>query len=68
MRKGPLPPLDATDAATVPPGKEEDLVLWSIRRNWEDLFQTTPHPGSETLQGVECTLIGSIEVWSTRDP
>jgi hypothetical protein len=65
MRKGPLPPLEATESVKVEPGKEEDLVMWSIRRNWDDLFQTEPRRSGETLQGILRTLLGSIDVWGS---
>jgi hypothetical protein len=66
MRQGPLPPLPYTGRLEVVDGQEEELVILNIRRNWEDLFTTMPRPGSETLIGVLRTLIGSVEVWSTR--
>jgi hypothetical protein len=66
MRQAPLPPLPVTGRIEVVEGREEDFIILNIRRNWEDLFATMPRPGSETLTGVLRTLIGSVEVWSTR--
>jgi len=42
--------------------------VWNIRRSWEELFRTEPHPGLERLTGVLRTILGSIEVWSTPSP
>lgn len=51
-----------------PEGTAEDLVIWNIRRNWQDLFQTTPHPGRSNLVGLLRTILGSIECWGSIAP
>jgi hypothetical protein len=68
LRAGPLPPFEGGDTVTSVPGQEEDLIVWNIRRNWDDLFRSFPHPGTETLIGILRTLLGSIETWSTPSP
>src|SRR5437667_4650322 len=40
MRQGTLPPLEDTESVERVEGQEEDLIIWNIRRNWQDLFQT----------------------------
>jgi len=49
-------------------GTVEDLVIWNIRRNWQDLFQTEPPPGRSNLVGVLRTILGSIECWGSIAP
>lgn len=46
----------------------EDLVIWNIRRNWQDLFQIEPYPGRSNLVGVLRTILGSIECWGSIAP
>lgn len=65
LRQGPLSPLDNVEGVDHIAGQEDDLVIWNIRRNWQHLFQTEPHPGSKNLQGVLRTILGSISTWST---
>ncbi|MHC4176516.1 MAG: hypothetical protein ACYSWU_03365 [Planctomycetota bacterium] len=43
-----------------------NLVIWSIRRNWQRLLETLPDPGRDKLVGVLRTLLGSIETWGSR--
>src|SRR5438128_533750 len=38
MREGDLPPFDAGKTIEVTPGREEDLVIDNIRRNWHTLI------------------------------
>ena len=47
---------------------EKDLIISLIRKNWQDLFATSGHPGDETLQGILRTLLGSISIWSSPSP
>jgi hypothetical protein len=68
MREGPLPNLPKT----LPLGETEesvqDLIIFNIRHNWNDLFETAPRRGKETLIGVLRTLLGSIQTWRTPSP
>ena len=68
MRRGTLPPLDAETQLSVEAGKEEELVTWNIRRNWQILFQKSPHPGRDNLVGLLRTILGSIDSWKSVSP
>jgi hypothetical protein len=68
MRAGPLPDFTGGDEVTRRAGQEEDLIIWNIRRNWHDLFQSSPNPGTETLIGVLRTILDSVDTWSTPAP
>jgi hypothetical protein len=68
MRAGPLPPF--TESFDQGAGGEgtQDLVIWNIRRNWLQLFETQPHVGGDKLAGVLRTLLSSINTWSFPGP
>lgn len=68
MRNGPLPPLEEKVYIDNTPGNTENLIIWNIRRNWQDLFQTQKNPGSEKMRGVLRTILGSITIWSSPVP
>jgi hypothetical protein len=62
----PFPPLPADLGYSE--GKEKELVVSLIRSNWKQLFQETEHPGTDALQGVLRTTLGSISTWSSPSP
>ena len=68
VRLGSLPPLEDTTNVDYVEGGEQDLLIWSIRCNWQHFFQTEPHPGRDKLIGVLRTILGSIEVWGSISP
>ena len=61
MRTGPLPPLLEAAEVRYEVGREEDLVIESIRRNWADHFATEWRPPRDDLIGVLRTILGSIQ-------
>jgi len=65
LRSGPLQPAEQRDVVDVEPGAETDLLNWSIRRNWDDLFTTQPRHSNADLVGILRTILDSIETWST---
>ncbi len=65
MRQGPLPPLDDPERVEAVAGREEDLIIANIRRNWEDLFASGRRPSADEVEGGLRTLLGSISVWSS---
>ncbi|MFH1267676.1 MAG: hypothetical protein ABIK89_18325 [Planctomycetota bacterium] len=65
MQRGPLPDLEDTSTVDHVEGEDEPLVIWNIRRNWQQLFQTEPCPSRDNLIGVLRTILGSVEVWRT---
>ena len=68
MRGGSVP---ESLERTVSPSTGEDetgLIIWSIRRNWADLFATEPPPPRDDLIGVLRTILGSVELRSSVDP
>jgi hypothetical protein len=67
LRAGPLPDRE-TDEVSYARGQEGDLLIQSIRRRWDELFQDEPHPGTENLIGVLRTMLGSVNIWSTPSP
>jgi hypothetical protein len=68
MRSGQLPPFEESSQVEYQAGREEDLVIWFIRRNWHDLFERFPNPGKDTLVGILRTLLSSVATWSTPSP
>jgi hypothetical protein len=68
MRQGVLPPLSQTAPGEHGEGDEADLVIWNIRRKWQELFQTETRPSAEKLIGVLRTTLGSINVRSSPSP
>ncbi len=58
-----MPPLSAesSESGEVIQG-QNNLVIWSIRRNWQLLLETQPGPGRDKLVGVLRTILGSVEV------
>jgi hypothetical protein len=66
MQRGELPPLPEGTAEEPIEGGEEDLIIWNIRHNWHQYFESNPHPGTDQLIGILRTTLGSIEVWTTR--
>ena len=65
LRSGPLQPAEQRDVVDVEPGAETDLLSWSIRSNWDDLFTTQPRHSNADLVGILRTILDSIETWST---
>ncbi len=57
------PPNDCTEEE--PAGS---MILWNIRRQWDECFEEVPFPGRDTLIGVLRTILGSIEVWGNVSP
>lgn len=47
---------------------EHDFLIWSIQRNWQYRAENMPSPGHDNLVGILRTVLGSMEVWSSRDP
>lgn len=68
MRAGPLPPLSETLETGPGEGEFEDLVIWNIRRNWQELFETQPRVGADNVIGVLRTILASINTWSFPGP
>lgn len=68
MRKGPLPSFAETPMVEHVESKEEDLVIWNVRRNWEELSQKEPRPSRDNRIGVLRTILGSVEVWKSVSP
>jgi hypothetical protein len=43
---------------------EGDLVAWSIKRNWQDLFRTQPRHSNADLAGILRLILDSMYTWS----
>jgi hypothetical protein len=65
MRKGPLPSFAEMSKPALDESQYADVVIWNVRRQWEDLFRTGSHPGRENLIGVLRTLLNSVATWGT---
>jgi hypothetical protein len=65
LRSGSVQPAEQRDVVDVEPGAETDLLSWSIRRNWDDLFATQPRHSNADLAGILRTILDSIKTWST---
>ncbi len=61
IRAGTLPPLEDTSEIHYEVGREEDLVIGNIRRNWARHFADEWKPPRDKLVGVLRTILGSIE-------
>jgi hypothetical protein len=46
----------------------EDFIVWRIRQNWEELFETRFHPGRDKLVGVLRSILASVEIWGSPNP
>ncbi|HYT90965.1 MAG TPA: hypothetical protein VEL76_19800 [Gemmataceae bacterium] len=68
MREGPLPPFENRDKPALDESQYADVVVWNIRRRWEEAFGAESHPGRENLIGVLRTLLNSINTWGTPSP
>lgn len=65
LRSGPFRPAEQRDVVDVEPGAETDLLSWSIKRNWDDLFATQPQHSNADLVGILRVILDSIKTWST---
>ena len=68
MRTGSLPPLTETDEVHYEVGREEDLVIENIRRNWATHFATEWQPPKDKLIGILRTILGSLETMKSAGP
>jgi hypothetical protein len=68
LRRDGYQPAEHRDMVTVEPETYMDLVIWSIRRNWDDLFHEQPRHSGAELVGILRTILGSLETWSTPSP
>ena len=60
IRAGTLPPLEDTSEIQYEVGREEDLVIENVRRNWARYFADEWKPPRDKLIGVLRTILGSI--------
>jgi hypothetical protein len=65
LRSGPYTPAEVREVVEVREGEYEDLVVWSIKRNWDNLFATEPRHPNADLIGCLRTILDSIETWAT---
>jgi hypothetical protein len=65
MRQGTLPPISETRPSGEAEEDDIDLIIWNIRRNWQELFQGEPRPSAEKLIGVLRTTLSSINIRSS---
>ena len=68
IRRGQFSDFEEVAGQTQFEGDTEELIIWNIRRQWGDLFQTFPSPGRDNLVGVLRTILGSIDVWGSIHP
>lgn len=65
LRRGALPPPGKEAGPTG--GDAEDLVVWNIRRNWEDFASKHPLPRRDDVIGVLRTILASLETWRSKN-
>jgi hypothetical protein len=68
LRAGTLPPLPDTDEILYEVGREEDLLIENIRRNWAHRFTTGSKPSQDKLIGVLRSILGSIKKVTSPGP
>jgi hypothetical protein len=68
LRRDGYQPAEHRDLVTVEPETYIDLVIWNIRRNWDDLFHGQPRHSGAELVGILRTILSSVETWSTPSP
>jgi hypothetical protein len=68
LRRAGYQPAEHRDMVTVEPESYIDLVIWNIRRNWDDLFHEQPRHSGTELVGILRTILASLETWSTPSP
>jgi hypothetical protein len=66
MREGPLPPYIDSNVIHIPEGGEEDLIITSIRRNWQILEDEGSLPDRDTLIGILRSILHSISIWRSQ--
>jgi hypothetical protein len=65
LRTGSLPPLPETDEIHYDVGREDDLVIENIRRNWAHHFATEWQPPKDKVIGILRTILGSLETMTS---
>jgi hypothetical protein len=68
IRAGALPPFEDASELQYEVGREEDLVIENIRRNWERHFAKEWKPPRDKLVGVLRTILGSIATMRSPGP
>jgi len=68
LRKGSLPPWTQTDEISYDVGREEDLLIENIRRNWAKHFATEWQPPKDKMIGILRTILGSLETMKAPGP
>lgn len=68
LRRHGYQPAEHQEMVTVEPETYVDLVIWSIRRNWDDLFHEQSRHSNTELVGILRTILGSVETWATPSP
>jgi len=69
MRSGTLPALESTGVITIDEDSQgADLVITSIRRDWELYFEENWKPPLEQRIGVLRTVLGSLETMRSPSP
>jgi hypothetical protein len=49
-------------------GQPQDLIAYTIKQHWEDLFTEQPRHATQELVGVLRSILGSVETWSRPAP
>ncbi len=65
LRHGPLELGGKIERIDYQPGQEQELILESIRRNWQHLAARNALPGRDSLVGVLRSALGSVATWKT---
>lgn len=68
LRRHSYQPAEFQEMVTIEPESYADLVIWNIRRNWDDLFQAQPRHSNTELVGILRTILSSVETWATPSP
>jgi hypothetical protein len=68
LRRRGYQPAELLEVVTVEPETYVDLVIWNIRRNWDDLFGEQPRHSNADLVGILRTILSSVETWATPSP
>jgi hypothetical protein len=67
LRDRSLPPVP--EGNTFTQGEDEDdsdLIIWNIRRNWQDLAEAQPLPRTDDLVGILRSILHSLEIWHAK--
>jgi hypothetical protein len=66
MRAKALPLPSVTNTLKIDGDENDDLIIWSVLRNWQILASRDQLPGRDELIGILRTILHSLEIWRSQ--